>query len=393
MADPVGPDIEIEFTKNHKPQGPTDSPTPSSKSSPQFLAKPGAPRATRVMTRSRAKDLKVTGNTPKFTTWGGREAMTSDTMSGFAPMYKQFVNELSTFKNFDPALKNFDPAKIAEVVEILETPRVFDRGLIRELDSKCPGISNALYSVLRPQYSRGESGLISNGLSLDDADLLQRFNSLGFGTHLRAEMLTVINNFNFFKDIHVDIVDNGFNIIRTSDKTTLVAANVDEKKGEVTLIISDSLRPEDRDDAIKHMVMVAACHAQQNDSNTFMPTFGDNIYENIRVLQLAIGEFNLRIPQHAIASQQQEIEVQLTKISDPDEKQKAKETWDFWAQRAETFKDKVLSDGTKIVDTDHRPTDANGYFMNLETIQKSLRSKVTESVFPNHSGGARPSHP
>lgn len=380
MVDEVG--VGIEFNGGGTPNI-AFPPTPAN-SGPKFIAKPGSPRAMRIITASRSKTMGGMGQSPQFTNWGNRELITSDTLSAFAPMYQKFANEFAVFKKFTPQ-------QLESVVAILEAPRTHDMGLINELEHACPGIADALYSVLLPQYSRGESGIRSNILTLGDADILQRFNAFGFGTQLRAEMLTIIHNSYFFNDISVDIKDKDIKIIRTSDNTTLVEGNVDDNQKLVTLKINGNLDPADRDDAIKHLIMMAACHAQQNNSNSFLPTFGDNIYENIRLLQLAIGEFNLHIPEHCIASQLPMIQAQISAISDPTEQQKAQDAWDLWSKRAETFKDKISIAGTKIINNDYRPKDAKGYYMNLVDTQQMLRNEVTESIFP--SPATTPNYP
>jgi hypothetical protein len=377
---PRDTDVVVEFGNA---AGPTPTPITPTNTSPKFTAKKGSPRLMRIITMSRAKTTGSRGSAPHFTQWANREVMCSDTMSAFAPMYKQFANEFAVFNHFK------DPQKIAAVVKILETPRTHDIGLIKELEAAYPGITQALYSVLLPQYSRGEGGVVDNFLALGDSDILQRFNAFGFGTQLRAEMLTVIHNSQFFKDIDVDIKDKDIKIFRPSDNVTLVEGHVDEKQKLVTLKINSNVDPADRDDAIKHLLMMAACHTQQNDSNTFIPTFGDNIYENIRLLQLAIGEFNLRIPQSCIDSQLQIINAQIAALPDP-EKQQIQDAWNFWADRVETFKDKVSIAGTKIVDNDHRPQDSKGRYLNLENTQEFLRQAVTESIFPATGQDYRP---
>lgn len=372
--------IKLNTDNNAKPNV-AFGPTLPAKTDPKFIANRGSPRAARIITMSRSKTIGSRGSIPQWLQWGQREVISSDTLSAFAPMYKQFANEFAVFKNFTPQ-------QLEKVVEILETSRITDIGLINELENSCPGITDALYRVLRPQYSRGESGIVDNMLALGDADVLQRFNAFGFGTQLRAEMLNIVHNSEFFKDIDVDI--NGKDISIKGPNGTLVEAHVNEEQKVITLKINDKVDPNDRDFAIKHLVMMAACHAQQNNSNTFMPTFGDNIYENIRLLQLAIGEFNLRIPQDTIYSQLQKIQAQIAAISDPIEQQKAQDAWSFWAERSETFKDKISIYGNKIIDNDHRPKDSKGYYMNLENTQQMLRNAVTESIFPTPARAAAP---
>jgi len=378
-----GTNIVIQFDATKAPTPPGSN--SSQNNNPTFIAKPGSPRLMRIITMSRSKAMRdrSRGTAPEFTQWGNRELMTSDTLSAFAPMYQKFASEFAVFKNFDDA-------QIKKVVQILETPRMHDRGLMRELDDACPGITGALYQVLLPQYSRGESGIVDNILSLGDADILQRFNTFGLGTQLRAEMLAVINNSQFFKDINIDIQDKDIKVVRTSDNTILVEGHVDKEKKLVTLKINSNVAPEDRDDALKHLVMMAACHAQQNNSNTFMPTFGTNIYENIRLLQLAIGEFNLRIPQSCINSQFQMIQDQIQAITDPTEQQKAQDAWNLWSARAELFKDKISISGTKIINNEYRPKDPKGRYMNLTNIQQLLRQEVTESIFPTAASSTKP---
>ncbi len=377
-----GSDIHFKLnTKN--PKDPAPSVTKQ-----QLIAKPGSPHAMRIinMSRSVAMDGKR-GAIPQLLNWAQRETMISDTISAFAPMYQHFAQEFQIFKNFKKA-------EIETVIKILETSRAHDVGLINELETACPGIANALYSVLLPQYSRGQHGVINSLISLDNADLLQRFNALGFGTQLRAEMLQVLNNANFFVDIRVDIQGQDIKIMKQGLKDPLVEGKVNNDKKTVALTINANVRPEDRDDAIKHLLMFAACHAQQNNSNVFRPKFGDNIYENIRLLQLAIGEFNLRIPQESINAQMAKLHEQIAQITDTNERTEAENALNKWIRRAETFSDKLSTSGIKLIDKNNRPKYESGNkkdrYMNNLNIQKTFRNDVTESIFPTHAPTLKP---
>lgn len=363
--------------------------------SPTFMAYPGSPRAMRIITMSRsvAMDGKR-GSARGAVPWEQREAMTSDTMSAFAPMYQHFVQEFQGFKGFNDA-------QINAVIAILEKPRTHDSGLIGELEDACrkhssnknpddpiPSIADALYNVLLPQYSRGQSGVVNGLLSLSNADILQRFNALGFGTQLRAEMLQVLNNSQFFKNISVDVNETDKTIKIMKNGKALVEGKVEDEKKTVTLKISTNVAPEDRDDAIKHLLMFAASHAQQNNSNVFRPSFGDNIYENIRMLQLAIGVHNLRIPEECIKSQYEKLEGKLGAITDPSERKIAEKALKKWSDRAETFSAKVTVSGTKTIDNNHRENN-----MSLANTQKTFLSEVTESIFPGHASTLKRGHP
>lgn len=367
---------------------PSATPVPSvNQGAPTFIANPYVPLKTRVMVANRAATaLGGRGNLPQFTGWDNRQAMTADTLSSFAPMYQQYANELNAFAQFDPA-------SIQQVLEILNHPRTHDAGLVNELQSVKQGkeIFATLSGALFIQYSRGAINPV-----FSPSDALQRLNAFGFGTQLRAEMIHIMHNAQFFAGISIDIKDKNIQIIKTdkSGKTsTLVTGSVDADKKLVTLQVKSGIDPADRDDAIKHLLMMVACHAQQNDSNSFSPIFGENIYENIRLLSLAIGEFNLHIPPSALASQQQKIEEQLSKIADPVQQDEARKMWNLWAQRAETFTEKCPIRGIVSVNNHSRPKDSKGSYLNRDNTIKMYREDVANMTFPAPTPKSTLSHP
>lgn len=386
----MGPDskknkseVVVEFGTNNAPNSPASKSSTSS-----FIAKPGAPNARRIITTSRMKQMYGhTGRNPTFTTVAKRETMSGDTLSVFIRAYQHFVMEQNVFNDFNEE-------QINAAINKLKSPNLpFSLGLLNNLDEIAPGIVNALYSVMLPQYGRGEFGITDNILSIHDtAGILQRLNSFGTGDHLRSEMIAALENATFCRGTELTTdKDKGFKI--TQNGATLIEGKVNSDTHTLSLNIDANVPPEQRDLAIKHMMALVASHTQQNNSNVFTPKFGDNPWENLRVLQLAIGQYNLRIPEGVVENYiHSQLPAQMASLSDS-EKDTLNGELIFWAQHAQTFSEKLTYKGTNIIDDKHRPRNSSGFPRSLAATQKMLRDRVTENVLPAPTNTPRPTSP
>lgn len=358
-----------------------DLSAPSPRTKKYLIATPGVPSLpARVITASRSKAMYRTmlyatnGKTSGIIPHSKFIAMTGDTISTFLPHYQHLVQEYGAINSL-----NLTKDERESIYGLLRAPKAFNRGLLQKLDNIKPGLAQVLYTALLPQYSISESGVTDNILSFGDTPLWDRLNALGLGTRFVAQIFCVLDNAQFFENIAPPTIKNKDFTLDYADKTsknkiTLIKGHVDDTAHVVSFKLDANVPPELRDLAIKHLVYMVATHTQQNNSNEFNVAFGDNPYENLRILQLAIGVYNLRVPEHLIRS--------YIATLDKDTKKELGDEFNFWAHHSEVFQARIASNGAKIVDENKRPTNpTTGKKMSMEAILGMLSNHVREDIF------------
>lgn len=285
----------------------------------------------------------------------------------FMKFFGQFLSEINTQRGNIQVPSKADLE--AALYDIQNTQIVYPYNSLKEVLLRSHGPDGterpeSLYDYIHwirlNQFARNSFPF---GQEAEDSEYIStRLNKLGWGSRPRAEMESSLQNAILFYGVDMRKDDDKGNYTITQKDANgavrdIIKARVAEKEkdgraGMVTFELQPGIDDKDKESAIRKMLIMHESHIQQNCSNWFEAKLGSNIYDNIRMLQLALYDFNFNVtfkdlnPDQA----QQKMFAQIDRLRlAPDEAQKLKDEVLFLVSNAQTFDTTITHGGSKEI--------------------------------------------
>lgn len=243
---------------------------------------------------------------------------------------------------------------------------------------KRPAFVQYLRAIRLAQYGRHA---YPYGYELEDTSLIEgRLNKFGFGTRNRAEMIAAVENALIYMGTAcVEEKDkNGHpngNYSITRDNKPIIKVIVPKGEGMITFQLLEGAE-EDKDANLRLFVFNHAQHVQWNQSTVFNFHPGSDIYENIRILQLALYDHNFRI--EMTKPETDELEAQITEL-----KKKGVDVTDLEAELKYLMENFGAFDGKLHYSGTRSVASGNPLTLNEQIDEFQERSKqVVPKLFP-----------
>lgn len=254
------------------------------------------PNLIRVITSIRIKKEKIGGiHVHVAGTSNLRNAIEQgSTMDLFVPCLVALMQELNALSSNHKS-NPITPEQLQQGQQLMEQWRGL--GKTAALAKIHPELPNFLEKIRNLQFLSKESSLFNLYAAQSEAGIAQRLPTFGLRSRSRAQFIAI---FRYAREFNgTSVIKNGndsFCMMQvTKDGKQVKLLEGKSENESLVLTIPPDIPNENRYDAIAKLMFVVATHTQQNNSNVFKPTFGDDAIENAVMIYLAFYKYRLHI--------------------------------------------------------------------------------------------------